>query len=191
VSVLLHDLANTTQYLSTLSSLMSDGPALNAGLLGGLSETTSEVDELGFVLGLVAHAAGADVLLERARRDGLDALLVFVKRALRSEKRDLRLDDATRSRVRIDTPDRGRDATWAAGRFVFAAGRSLPAGTTLEFEIDGTRDLARLVCRVARSAELERCAREIEAQLPHFSFAFDNDTSTLVFPPGTLETGTP
>ena len=109
VSVLLHDLANTTQYLSTLSSLMSDGPALNAGLLGGLSETTSEVDELGFVLGLVAHAAGADVLLERARRDGLDALLVFVKRALRSERRDLRLDAATRSRVRIDTPDRGRD----------------------------------------------------------------------------------
>jgi hypothetical protein len=187
VSVILHDLANATQYLSILSSTLAEPAPGDEALLGGLSETTSEVDDIGFVLGLVAHAAGADVLHDRARRDGLDALLPFVRRALRREKREVRLDESTRSRVRIDTADRGRGATWAAARFVFAAGRALPEQGALTFEIDARREPGRLVCRVPRTAEFEACARRIAHDAPGSALELGDETCAFVFPAGALE----
>jgi hypothetical protein len=185
VSVVLHDLANTTQYLVALNTMLGDAGAA-ANLLGGLNETASEVDDLGFVLGIVAHGAGADVMHDRARRDGLDLLLAYVKRALRRERRDLVLDAATRSSVQIESVDRGRVVTWTAARFVFAAGMSLPREGVLGFSIEASSDKTRLVCRAARTETLERCARELALADDRFAFDFQGETSTLIFPPESL-----
>jgi len=191
VAVILHDIANTTQYLKVLNAMLSESGA-PARVLDGLPETTNEVEDLGFVLGMVAFGAGADILHDRARRDGLDVLLAFVKRALRHEQRDLAANATPLPRVRIDAPDRGRLATWASARFVFAAarGRSLSAqeAAELTFVFDVHSNHVRLACRVPPCAEIERCAQELQALSADIAFESDATTSTLVMPARFFET---
>ena len=82
--VLIHRLNNATQVLSALNAAL--GAGLDDALLGGSSENLAaasrDVHELGWLLGVLASAGGADLLLERRtlergalRGDGLRWML--------------------------------------------------------------------------------------------------------------------
>jgi hypothetical protein len=154
VPVLLHKLNNTTQYLSALQALLSDAPAAHEHALEGLSQTALEVDDLGWILGLVANAGGADVLLERRERSRLVPLVRLVADCLRKERRDL--ERPTRALPPLDVRDDPKSwrIPWAVARWLHAAGMSLPAGTTLAWElVERGPDRLALVCR---TADIER-----------------------------------
>ncbi|MBL8859507.1 MAG: hypothetical protein JNL28_13445 [Planctomycetes bacterium] len=185
--MLLHDLANTTQYLVGLNSLIATDPRLLATAHAGLSESTDEVLEIGFVLGLVAREAGADLLFENGRRDGLDLLLAWVRKCLRREGRDLALPAGEFARVAIDGPDHGRDAAFAAAKFVFAAGCSAPRGHVLRIELQRVENAVALRCFTPRAESIAACARECLSVLAGLEFEGGEESCALIFPARVFE----
>lgn len=185
--VVCHDLANTTQYLTTLDTLLQLEDAAGSNQLAGLAETTQDVDEVGFVLGLLAFGCGADVLLERARRDGIVVVAKWIRRVLRREGRDLEWEGPLRPAVRIEGPDRGRKATWAAARFVFLASRAEPREALLRLVTERRADRVRLACRVSATSAFEAAARELVLEEPRLEVEASTDSMCLVFPADLVE----
>ena len=148
VAVLVHKLANTTQYLGALNTLLSIEPdaSAHASSMRGLGATATEVDELGWALGLLANACGADLLLERREREGLASFLRIVGDCTRREGRAIVVDPSTMPTLTVRDRDDWR-VPWAIGRFLFGVARTLPSGTELRaaFDSDGDSDGGRLV----------------------------------------------
>jgi hypothetical protein len=154
--VLLHELNNHTQLLAALGALARDPCGLGAHG-DTLASAGRDVEELGWLLGLVAGGLGTDLLFERRERAGLAPLARLVRKALRREGRDL--ERADRALPELD-PRLGWRAAWEIGIVLFAAGRASAA--PLAFEIEGGDGALALDCCVAAaslSADLGRLAR--------------------------------
>jgi hypothetical protein len=207
--VLLHDLNNATQYLTALNALLSTesptgtsratspGPPRSAGSnktigapptpLAGLSRAAHEIDDLGWVLGLAANAGGADLLLDRRHRAGLEPLLVMVRKCLRREQRDLDLS----ARPCPDCAARPAGVEpwrvpWAIGSWLLAAGRTLPAQASLSWELRWTADRFELICRVPMTSDLQSTARHLESRLPGLAAREGVGECALLLAPGWL-----
>lgn len=144
--VVLHELNNHTQYLAVLAALARSG-APDASADSGLAPTANAVRELGWVLGLVAAADGADYLRDRSEADGLAPVVRCVRQALRREGRDLARADREMPRL---SPRVGWRGARRAGVLLLACGRA--SATPLEFEIRADGDALALACRVDRAA---------------------------------------
>jgi hypothetical protein len=153
--VLLHELNNHTQYLATLHSLEAGGDPLPDGG-EGLLRTAREVEELGWLLGLCAGGAGADLLRERSERAGLAPLVRFVRKALRREQRDL--EDAARALPALP-PRLGWRGAWTVGELLHACARTLPERTPLGWTLSAEGDALVLRCRVSTSTALTDLAQ--------------------------------
>jgi hypothetical protein len=152
--VLLHELNNHTQYLATLHSLEADGDPLPGGG-EGLLRTAREIEELGWLLGLCAGGAGADLLRERSERAGLSPLVRFVRKALRREQRDL--EDAARALPELP-PRLGWRGAWTVGELLHASARALPERVPLVWNLSARGDGLVLDCNVTPSAALSDLA---------------------------------
>lgn len=193
VAVLLHKLANTTQYLSAVNACLADEAARSSGALSsgalsvdGLSSTALEVDELGFVLGLVANANGADLLLERRKRNGLTALVSLVVECVRRAGGDIAPGERTLPELAVSSREDAWRTPWAVGRWLFAAGVSRRGAERVEWELSVDAERPMLVCHAPQDPTIEACALELAALDPRFEFELGPRTCLLRFASGTF-----
>jgi len=137
--VLMHRMNNTTQLLSTLNSLSRSegGTRWLERRAGDLAQASDLVDDLGYVLAVLASACGADLLLTRRVPRGVEIVVAVVGDALRRAGRSLAGDG---SRLPAQAPDvaRGWELPWAVGALLWCAGQDLETGGVLAWEL--TRD---------------------------------------------------
>lgn len=189
--VLIHRLNNATQILSTLSAVL--GADLDEALLEGSSEdlaaASRDVHQLGWLLGVLASAGGADLLLERRERSGLSIVLRVVREALRRSGRDLAEREAasTLPELAADVGD-GWQVPWAIGSMLFHAGESLAPGTLLTWSLVRRADRWCLACRPPGSTEAPTAelATRIEAVLPGAALTRTADGFELSLPGAAL-----
>lgn len=186
VAVVLHDLANTTQYLTALSQLLALEPGAGSAnsRVGGLASTALEVDEMGWILGLVANASGADLLLDRRRANGIAPLVELVRKCVRRAGGDLAV--GRRAWPALATQDK-TDAwrtPWACGQWLFAAGASAREVGTVEWELRAASARPMLVCHVPVNPTIARCARELGETDPRLAFELGPNECSLLFAHG-------
>ena len=67
-----------TERMGRLTTSIARIRSQGAATATGLDELTEEIDQLGWALGVICAGAGADVLMERSRSDGLGILFGLV-----------------------------------------------------------------------------------------------------------------
>src|SRR5688572_8493459 len=88
--VLLHRIQNNTQLLVAVRSVLDVAPeSLTERSGADLSEAGEDAHEQGWLLGVLAGALGADLLLAREEPRGLEPMLRLLREGLRREGRDL------------------------------------------------------------------------------------------------------
>lgn len=135
--VLLHRLNNATQLLETLGSLARlDAERDWIGERSAdLLEVSARVEELGYVLAVLASAAGADLLQERREPRGVELLVGAARDALRRERRRLAEPAAPLPRLAA-AAGAGWEAPWAVASVLFAAGRDSDGGQELRWSLE-------------------------------------------------------
>jgi hypothetical protein len=184
--VLVHRLNNATQVLSSLNAVLAAD--LDDSLLEGsstdLAEASQDVHELGWLLGVLASAGGANLLLERREESGLTILTRALRDGLRRQGRDLEQREGLPALV----PDGdGWQTPWAIGSVLWSAGNALAREETLRWSLEEHGAGWRLECASApRGDALTSLAARLAGALPDASFTTTDDASTLVLPAGLL-----
>ncbi len=192
VPVLLHKLNNTTQYLSALQAWIAEPPLDEAptsqpGAFEGLSETALEVDDLGWILGLVANAGGADVLLERRERSRLGPLVRLVADCLRKNRRDLERPARDLPLLDVSADVGSWRIPWAIARWLHASGMSSPVGTTLEWDIvEREPDRFALVCSTSDAKRMMEFGDTLRVFDPRLEPRSIDGACALLLPAGAL-----
>jgi hypothetical protein len=170
--VVLHGLNNTTQLLASLNALLAidRSQVLFEGRAGDIAYAARVVDELGWVLAVLASASGADVLLERRRSAGLKPLLETVRDALRRDGSDLELPEILPELE----PDVGRgwELPWAVASWLWTARRTSQAEFT--WSIDSRGEHCRVACSGGEPAAMHEVSEAIAARLPESRFELDD-----------------
>src|SRR5262245_57726535 len=135
--VLLHRVANAAQILSGLDALLPLGPAVLEERSGDLASAGETVDDVGWLLALLASASGSRLLLGRRNRGGLPPLLDGVRGCLRREGRDLAPAEGPLPELAPDVAD-GWQLPWAIASLFFLEGRGLAPKTALAWSIHPT-----------------------------------------------------
>jgi hypothetical protein len=158
--VLLHRMGNTAQLLNGLDALLAVDPSALEARADDLALAREHVDEIGWLLALLASASGAHLLLERRERAGLAPLVDAVRACLRRAERDL---DAGRRPLPGLAPDvlDGWQLPWAIGSFLFLAGSSRPPRSSASWSLEPGGGAWRLRCAADRGAALDGLLRII------------------------------
>ena len=92
--VLLHKLSNATQLLSGLNTLLATrgGAQLALARAEDMARASSRIEDLGWILAVIASASDADLVLERRERRGLALFVGVLQEALRRQRRELRVE---------------------------------------------------------------------------------------------------
>jgi hypothetical protein len=180
--VLVHRMNNATQLLSALSAAVAAGVDTRAksGGESDLARASREVHELGWLLGVLASAEGADLLLERREAGGLSVLVRALGEALRRAGRELAAPPEV-PRLAPRAAD-GWQVPWAIGSTLWCAAGALPRGSALRFGFArvgerwvlrcggggdcGAASLAQRLQRELAEAELVAGAGGLELALP-------------------------
>lgn len=89
----IHRLGNATQLISGLNSMLGFGDAesleMVAGRAGDLTRAGEKAERVGYALGVLGSAQGAELLLARREPRGLEWMLDFLAEGLRREGREL------------------------------------------------------------------------------------------------------
>ena len=123
------------------------------------------IDEVGWLLALLASASGARLLLDRRERGGLAPLLACVRACLRREGRDL---DAVQGVLPGLSPEVGEgwELPWAIASLLYLAGRSGPPRSALRWSLTARPDAWCITCASESGSDLERVLRRLpEAKL--------------------------
>ena len=120
--VLLHKLSNATQLLSSLNALLSieGGAELALSRTNDMARTSSQVEDLGWLLAALASASGADLLLERRERRGLAIFSNALQEALRRRGCELLVDPSTLPDISREALD-GWELPWVLCSLVLAS----------------------------------------------------------------------
>ncbi len=103
-------------------SLVSETRDLERGPVGPkVDEVVEETRELGWILGVLSAASGADVLLARRELDGVARVLDWVRRVLERESKELPAPDAPLTRLRM--VEAGWEVPWLIGSLLHLAAR--------------------------------------------------------------------
>ncbi len=143
--VLLHRIGNASQLLSNLDALLEVRPVALEERPEDLAAAGEIVDDVGWLLALLASASGARLLLDRREAHGLEPLVACVRACLRREGRDL---DATTSPLPRLSPrvGSGWELPWAFASMLYLSGRELPPRGSLAWSIEPRGDVWRLAC---------------------------------------------
>jgi hypothetical protein len=173
--VLLHRIKNTTQLIVGVDSLFGGADA--SRFSRDLSSAATDVSELGWWLGVLATGLGADTLVERVERRGLESLLVWARAAARRAGRDIELGAALPPSIALD-PRAGQRLAWTILALFALSAISLDEGATLRWRIDRVGGVWRLTIDAPLSADahdliegfahasLERSERDFTWTLP-------------------------
>jgi hypothetical protein len=143
--VLLHRVANASQLLSGIDALLAVDPDALDRRADDLASAGEIVDEIGWLLALLASASGAHLLLDRRERAGLASLVACVRACLRREGRDLDLPAGPLPLLSPDVID-GWQLPWAVGSLLYLAGCSLPPRASLRWAIGLRGETWRVEC---------------------------------------------
>jgi len=139
----------------------------------------AEVEQLGWLFGLVAHGLGVELLGERRERRGLEPFVALARESLRAEGRELALPTAPLPEVGR-AADGGPVACWLIVRLLWHAAREHAA--PLQWSLDAHT----LRVDAAPSAALVRLAHERLESLPGARFEPGQRDWTLSLPPGAI-----
>lgn len=120
--VVIHDLNNATQLLTTLNTLlgMPGGERFLHERADDLSSVGEEVFDLGWLLAALASSAGDELLLDRRHESGLEVMSMCVRNAVRRHGRDLAKVEGELPRI-SNEHGAGWEAAWALGLFLWSA----------------------------------------------------------------------
>lgn len=196
--MLVHRLNNATQLISGVNSLVAieGAEALLAARWQDLHSVSTEAHALGWVLAVLASAAGNDMLLERREPTGLEPMLQLVDHALRREGRRLGECDGPLPRLAPHF-GHGWEIPWAIASTIFAGHAALPVtesaleggGPHFGFRLGEGHDQLELATGsdAGASGALADCRERILERLPAAALEPGSDGWTLLLPKGGLE----
>ena len=163
--VLLHRVGNAAQLLTSLDALLAVEPGALESRADDLASARELVDEVGWLLALLASASGARLLLDRRERGGLAPLLACVRACLRREGRDLAVVEGPLPGLSPDVGD-GWQLPWTIASVLYLSGSSHPPRTSLRWGLELRGDVWRIRCAADRGSGSERVLRLLpEARL--------------------------
>ncbi len=124
--VLMHSLGGATQMLSSLNAVLAlpDGRRWLDAKASDLGAVSREIEDLGWLLAVLASAAGADLLQARREERGLEIIVRAVRDALRRSGRDLAGAERSLPRLAPNVAD-GWQLPWSVGALLLASGSAL------------------------------------------------------------------
>lgn len=167
---LIHRANNSTQLLSNLAVLARTG-AGPGGLswldqrASDLQEASRNVDQVGYLLAVLASASGSNLLLERRAARGLGWMIAAVGEALARAGRRVAPHSQPTPEQAADVA-RGWELPWAAGALLLRSGLSCDEGTALEWQWLEEPTHWILVCACATPGTVSDLAPRISTLLP-------------------------
>ena len=179
--VLLHRIANAAQLLSGLDALLPLGPAVLEERSGDLASAGETVDDVGWLLALLASASGSRLLLERRNRGGLAPLLDGVRSCLRRDGRDLAPADAPLPDLSPDVAD-GWQLPWAIASLLFLEGRGLAPKAALPWSLRPAGDSWSVECDASPATDAGPSLARLLEDLPGARFHRAGGKASLAIP---------
>jgi len=181
--VLLHKLNNATQVLSSMNSLLTiaGGEELFCDQTRQLGATSARVDELGWLLAVLASASGTDMLLERREPRGLSIMASLVSEALR--RRGQVMDKVADLPELAPNPCAGVggwELPWALGTLLVHSAADLADGASLRWSHENTGGAWCL--RGPQGASVLGVGGAVRSRLPGAEFASGADGWSLSVP---------
>jgi hypothetical protein len=185
--VLMHRLNNATQLLLGLNSLLASGGGTHLAERRGadLAQASQAIDEVGWLLGVLASASGADLLLARRARRGLAPVVVAVREALRRCDRELGPSAEPLPDLASGIAD-GWQVPWGVGVWLFSSAIVLAERSSLDWRLRQGGDFDELACRSPEDARRDALERRITERLPEARFRRTQDEHGLLLPRGVL-----
>ena len=165
--VLVHRMNNTTQLLSNLEALgrVSSGTDWVGERSADLSSASVDVDEIGYLMAVVASAKGADLLLARRVADGLRIVIEAVTDVSRRRGRELRRPCRPIPHQAPQVHD-GWELPWAVGALLLTAALDREEGQVLDWQFLQENDSWVLVSSGTVADGFAGLREVIEARLP-------------------------
>ena len=190
--VLLERMQAESRRLQTLNDLVAAGRAGSGESEQDLRRVSLELEELGWLMGVVARGLGVDLLGERRYREGLAPLLHLVRDALGERRRSLAAVGQRLPQVGTEA-DAGPYAAWVVAVLLWlAAGESEPGDEPLRWSLlpldDGAGDGHVLRVERRASREVEASGRALAAPLAGARFEARPRAWTLELPGAYLVT---
>jgi hypothetical protein len=134
--VLMHRMNNTTQLLSNLEALgrVTGGTDWVSERSQDLSSASVDVDEIGYLLAVVASAKGADLLLARRVAGGLRIMVDAVSDVARRRGRELRIPSHGVPEQSAHIHE-GWELPWAVGALLLKAALNQAEGEPLDWQL--------------------------------------------------------
>jgi hypothetical protein len=185
--VLMHRLNNATQVLQALNAMLAtdERQRVLETRCSDLASAGDAIDEVGWLLAVLASACGADLLLARRERDGLAGVLTAVRDALRRERRELARGPLALPALAPDAAQ-GWRVPWAIGTWIYSSAMTLPEGSALDWHVSRHDDGTEVCCRVAVHTPHAALEQRVREHLPAASFRRTRDEHALLLPCGLL-----
>ena len=139
------------------------------------------IDEVGWLLAVLASACGADLLLARRERDGLAGVLAAVREAVRREGRELARGPDALPRLAPEFGD-GWRVPWAIGTWIHVGAIALPERSSLEWDVRPREGGSEVRCRVPAHASRDALEQRVREHLPDAAFRRAHDEHALLLP---------
>lgn len=188
--VLMHRLNNATQVLHGLKAVLAlrESTPFTERRGADLAYASRSIDEVGWMLGVLASASGADLLLARRDRRGLAPVVATVHEALQREDRELGPCNVPLPDLDPGVAD-GWQLPWGIGAWLYSSALLLPERTPLEWRLDRGDAFDELVCRTPENAGREELEKRIAEHLPEARFRRKNGVHALLLSRGSLVWG--
>src|SRR6185295_16118489 len=167
--------------LTALDGLLEVDPRALETRSGDLVAAGETVDEIGWLLALLASASGARLLLDRRERGGLVPLVACVRACLRREGRDLAAPARALPGLAPDV-GAGWQLPWGIGLLLYLAGRTQVPRAALAWTIDESADGWSLACPAPQSDDAALFERWVAEELAPARFIVDDAGYALRFP---------
>jgi hypothetical protein len=179
--VLLHRVGNASQLLTALDGLLEVDPRALETRSGDLAAVGETVDEIGWLLALLASASGARLLLDRRERGGLVPLVACVRACLRREGRDLAPPSRELPALAPDVGD-GWQLPWGFASLLYLAGRAQAPRAALAWTLDESAEGWSLASGAPRNEDSESFGLWVAKELASARFAADDGRCVLRIP---------
>jgi hypothetical protein len=186
----MHGLNNATQLLSALNALAGrdDDDGWLEKRSADLARTSREIEDLGYVLAVLAAASGADLFGERREPRGLELVLDALASALRLTGAGLA--PAPPSLPRLTTPvGEGWELPWAVGTLLWASATDLPPDAILPWSLERRPQGWILTATCPAGPSLAAAAGRVHARLAGAGLESRTDGWSLSLPAAWLRPG--
>jgi len=185
--VLMHRLNNATQLLQGLNSLLAlrEDASLIERRGADLAHASKTIDEVGWMLAVLASASGADLLLARRDRRGLAPFLTAVHEALRRCDRELAPCNVALPDLSSGVAD-GWQLPWGIGAWLFSSALLLPERSRLEWRLENVGGFDEVSCRTPENAGRDELEKRIAEHLPDARFRRTHSDHSLLLARGSL-----